>query len=280
MRALVTGATGFIGANLCRILIEQGHEVVALVRPASQKLSRLPRGVEIIEAELDQAQSFKSPVDCFFHLAWNGSSGAEREDYEIQLKNLEIMGQMLHLATQCNARKFLFAGSQAEYGIVKGPCDEEHVCKPFMMYGAAKLAAGQMGSLLARQLGIPFVWARIYSVYGSGENLGTLRSYVLDCLQQGKKPELTACENMWNFMHVDDCCEALIRLAENPQAEGIYNIAAKESRILREYVEEWRDEIAPDCELGFGEKQADPERTFWLEPQTAKLKKINYERKK
>lgn len=273
MKALVTGSTGFIGANLCRILLEQGYEVIALLRSGSQKLSGLPKDVEAIECDLENPGKISAPVDYFFHLAWNGASGPAREDYKTQLVNLKIMEQMLYLANKCNAGKFLFAGSQAEYGIVKGPCDEEHVCKPFMMYGAAKLAAGQMGSLLAKQLGIPFVWTRIYSVYGLEENPGTLRSYVLDCLQKGEKPKLTACENMWNFLHVDDCCKALIRLAENPQAEGVYNVAGKESRILKEYVEEWRDEIAPECELGFGEKQADPERTFWLEPDITKLER-------
>ena len=148
------------------------------------------------------------------------------------------------------------------------------VPNPFMMYGAAKLSAYQMGKLYAAQLGIKLVWPRIYSVYGVGENAGTLVSYVVDTLKKGEVPQLSPCENMWNFMYITDCVRALRLLSENEETEGIYNVASKDTRILKEFVTEIRDIVAPGVELGFGAKQSDPNRTFWLEPDLSKLEAI------
>ena len=101
--------------------------------------------------------------------------------------------------------KFVGAGSQAEYGVIHGRASEAAaVPHPFMMYGAAKLATYHMGRILAKQVGIQFVWPRIYSVYGVGENSGTLISYLIETLKKGETPQLSPCENMWNFLYIDD----------------------------------------------------------------------------
>lgn len=170
------------------------------------------------------------------------------------------------------------AGSQAEYGVVRGMAkEEETVPRPFMMYGAAKVAAYQMGQVLAKQLGIRLVWPRIYSVYGVGENPGTLVNYVIDTLKKGEVPELSSCENMWNFMYITDCVRALRLLGEKEETEGIYHVASEDTRPLREFVEEIRDVVAPGSKLGFGMKVSDPERTFWLEPCVGRLKAMDFE---
>ena len=187
------------------------------------------------------------------------------------------MANAVRAAVKCGCRKFVGAGSQAEYGVVHGIAREaETVPHPFMMYGAAKLAAYQMGQVLAKQLGIQLVWPRIYSVYGVGENPGTLVNYVIDTLRKGEVPELSPCENMWNFMYVTDCARALRMLGEKEETEGIYHVASEDTRLLKEFVEEIRDVVAPGKTLGFGRKESDPARTFWLEPDVGKIKNMGF----
>ena len=195
MKVVITGATGFIGTALCEEMLHNGHEVVAVIRPESKKKEKLhfsegEKGrLQIAETGLDELAVLADQVgkaDTFYHLAWNGSAGAAREDFAIQHTNIGYMADAIRAAVKCGCKKFVGAGSQAEYGVVHGVAKEdETVPHPFMMYGAAKLAAYQMGQVLAEQLGIKLVWPRIYSVYGVGENPGTLVNYVMETLQKG-----------------------------------------------------------------------------------------------
>ena len=99
-------------------------------------------------------------------------------------------------------------------------------------------------------------------------------AYVLEQVLKGNRPELSSCDNMWNFLEISDCVKMLILLAESDDAEGIYHIASKDTRVLREYVEELRDLAAPKIELGFGYRKTDRKRTFWMEPDITKLLQI------
>ena len=289
MKAIVTGATGFIGKALCEELLNENYDVVAVIRKNSSKRSKLESllrdnpdfedKLQIVEMDLEDIEKLHTEyhveADVFYHLAWNGSAGADREDFDMQYSNIAYMKKAIWTAKECGCKKIVGAGSQAEYGVVKGVAKEDStVPNPFMMYGAAKLAAYQMGKLYATQIGIKLVWPRIYSVYGVGENAGTLVSYVVDTLKKGEVPQLSPCENMWNFMYITDCVRALRLLSENEETEGIYNVASKDTRILKEFVTEIRDIVAPGVELGFGAKQSDPNRTFWLEPDLSKLEAI------
>lgn len=284
MRAIVTGATGFIGQALCSELLQNGYEVVAVIRPGSEKKNKLPDDVSlrILEIPLEKIDMLHTcyhiQADYFFHLAWNGSAGAAREDFDTQHSNIAFTACAIRTAKECGCKKIIGAGSQAEYGVVKGTAFEEQtVPSPFMMYGTAKLAACQMGIVLARQLDIGFVWPRIYSVYGVGENPGTLVSYVMDTLKKGEIPELSPCENMWNFLYITDCARALRMLAESEEVQGICHVASKDTRVLKEFVTEMRDLIASDVGLGFGAKQSDPKRTFQLQPDVSKLDSIGFQ---
>lgn len=291
MRNIVTGATGFIGRALCRELLEHKETVIAVVRPGSVKRAKLEHLIQeqgnyaemltIVELDLDHLyelnKKYHIQADVFYHLAWNGSSGEERDDFDIQYSNIKYTANAIKAAKACDCKKFVGAGSQAEYGVVHGVTKEdETVPHPFMMYGAAKLATYHMGRVLAEQIDIAFVWPRIYSVYGVGENPGTLVNYVIETLRNSGVPELSTCENMWNFMYITDCVRALRILGEKDGVGGIYNVASEDTRPLKEFVEEIRDIVAPDMKLGFGEKESNPERTFWLEPSIGRLRNLDF----
>ena len=84
------------------------------------------------------------------------------------------------------------------------------------------------------------------------------------------------CENMWNFLYITDCVRALRMLAECEGVQGICHVASRDTRLLKAFVTEMRDIVAPGTELGFGARQADPERTFWLQPDVGKLDQIGF----
>ena len=291
MKYIITGATGFIGFALCQELLMTGNDVVAVGRPSSNKLEKLTTFVknnsdmksrlQIVELSLEElgklSTEYDVKADVFYHLAWNGSAGVEREDFDIQYTNVKYTAEAIRAAKACGCHRLVGAGSQAEYGVVRERAYENvTVPNPFMMYGAAKVASYEMGRVLAKQLDITFVWPRIYSVYGVGENQGTLVNYVIESLTKGEVPQLSPCDNMWNFIYIDDCVNMLYALGSSDQVQaGIYHIASEDTRILKSFVNEIRDIVAPDMELGLGVRESNPERTFWLDPDTTKMQKIS-----
>ncbi|MCX7714589.1 MAG: NAD-dependent epimerase/dehydratase family protein [Clostridia bacterium] len=279
MNIIVTGATGFIGSDLCSEMLKAGHSVTAVVRPNSPKKEKLPDGVFVIEMSLDELCNLTGKYDVFYHLAWNGCIGGDRDNFDIQHTNIKYTKEAVKAAKRCGCFKFVGAGSQAEYGVVHGLCNEETAPNPFMMYGAAKLAAYHMGRLVAEQEGISFVWPRIYSVYGVGESEGTVLSYVVSTLLKGEAPKLSSCENMWDFLYVTDCAAALGLLGEKKDAHGIYNVSYGKPKPLKEFILEIRDMIAPNTEICFGARKTDKNKTFWLEPDVSKLKNEGFEPK-
>lgn len=279
MKIIVTGATGFIGRALCKEMLENNHDVTAVIRPGSKKRELLPQGVKVVELELDklnELNELKEKFDIFYHLAWNGSSGDDRNDFYIQNSNITYNAEAVKAAKVCGCKKFIGAGSQAEYGVVRNICTEDTNTNPFMMYGAAKLASYHMSNILAKQLKISFVWARIYSVYGIGENEGTLVNYMIKMLKKNKSPELSCCENMWDYIYITDCVRALRMLGECKRTEGIYNISNGNPKILKEFVKDICDIVNSSVEVKFGVKQSVEERTFWLEPNIEKIEKIGF----
>ena len=79
MRIVVTGATSFVGAATVNELLNRGHEVIAVVRPGSKKLDRIPsqEGLSIVENDLSDShllpEKIKENCDVFCHFGWGGS---------------------------------------------------------------------------------------------------------------------------------------------------------------------------------------------------------------
>ena len=96
MNIVVTGATSFIGAPMVDKLIGMGHDVYAVVRPASKNRARLGTGRErlhVIEKNLQEADRLDEeilvPCEAFFHFGWDGAGSGNRMNREVQQKNVE-----------------------------------------------------------------------------------------------------------------------------------------------------------------------------------------------
>jgi nucleoside-diphosphate-sugar epimerase len=265
--AIITGATGFLGFALVRELIQNGVQVCALCRKGSRRISRLGvlANVQIVEVDLNNLDSVNGiSGDVFFHAAWEGG----RNEFTEQYRNVSQTINCVGLAARLGCKRFVGFGSQAEYGSTTVRITEETPLKPTTAYGSCKVAAYYLSSDLAKRLGIEFVWARVFSIYGKGDNANSLFPQLVESLRtNGEFSLVTDGSHKWNYLHEEDAAKALRLLGQNES--GVYNVASRECKPLREYVEAVRHEINPNGVVRYGTEKCD----VWLDVSTEKLRK-------
>lgn len=258
-KAIITGPTGSIGIALINKLISEDVEVVAVCRPGSARISRIPESdkVQIVECSLDEITNLIDMIDggadVFYHFAWDGTFGNMRNDMRLQNNNVKYALDAVEVAKKLGCRKFIGAGSQAEYGRVTGVLRPDTPAFPENGYGIAKLCAGQMTRIMCEQLGIEHVWTRILSIYGPYDGENTMIMSVISKLLKGEKPSLTPGGQMWDYLYSKDVANAFYLLGGKGKSGSVYCIGSGEARPLKEYVEILRDTIDEKLELGFGD---------------------------
>jgi UDP-glucose 4-epimerase len=255
--AVITGPTGMIGAALCKELLNDKVTVFAVCNPESRRKNVLPQGVKIVECGLNELRKLpkiiQGKADAFFHLAWAKTTGAGRNDLPTQIDNIRYTVDAVRAAGQLGCSVFIGAGSQAECGRVSGLIQPQTPCFPENGYGMAKLCAGEMSRLECKKFGIAHIWGRILSVYGPGDGLSTMISSVILKLLSREVPALTAGEQLWDYLYVEDAARAFRLLSERGEDGKIYPIGSGRARKLREFISILRDAIDPGLPLGFGE---------------------------
>ncbi|MDR0334892.1 MAG: NAD(P)-dependent oxidoreductase [Methanomassiliicoccaceae archaeon] len=268
MRIAITGATSMTGIALAKLALNEGHEVVAIVRPGSSGIADLPvsKRMSLRESDISDYGSLSGADACdiFFHLAWNKTAAGGRDDMEVQLKNLEYTLDAVRLAKSWSASAFVGVGSQAEYGILDGKAGKDTPTNPTSGYGIAKYSAGKMAAILCKQLGMRCCWARIFSSYGEYDRDYTLIMYLIRTLLSGSSPELTKCEQTWDYVYTGDVARALLAMGVRGTDGRTYPIGSGECRPLRDYVTDVRDSIDPKIELRFGVKDYYPHQQMFL----------------
>lgn len=267
--ALITGATGMLGATLTRVLLREGIRVYAVIRPNSKKRSNLPEsaeGLTVLEKDVAELSELKLPekIDAFFHFAWSGTYGESRNDASLQERNVDHALNALKTAKRLGAKVFVGAGSQAEFGPKSERLTLSLPAEPDTEYGKAKLKTFLYGSPLAKTLGIDFVWTRILSVYGPFDNDFTLISSAIRSLLSDGRFAATKGEQIWNYLYSEDAAEWFFRLAKYGRSGEVYLLAGNEEKTLKEFLTELRDRVAPDAEIGFGEIPYRPNQVMCL----------------
>lgn len=276
-KILLTGATGMIGSAIVREAINQNYEITCLVRKASSRIKNIPDSpkVKIVDCNITEYSTIvlDNKYDVFIHLAWDKTTVGGRDDVDCQLKNIQYTLDAVRLAKKCGCSVFIGAGSQAEYGVQSVPLTPILLCNPESGYGIAKYTAGKFSSLLCQQLGIRFNWLRILSVYGKNDGENTLISYCIRELKNGRSPELTKCEQTWDYLNCDDAARAFLAVAEKGVDGKTYPLGSGHGRKLSEYLEDLRSAINPSVLLGFGKKEYYPHQPMYLVADVSELEK-------
>lgn len=219
MKALVTGAGGFVGANLVRHLLERGDETVAMVRPGNgswrlQDIAADIRTELVDQTRPDDVLRSVSEVrpDVIFNLAANGAYSWQTDLDEMLAVNVRATETLLQAARRVDAR-FVQAGSSSEYGYADRATAERDRVAPNSYYAVSKVAATHLCRLAAERYGQHAVTLRLYSVYGPWEEPGRLMPTLVDRALDGTYPPLVAPQTARDFVWIDDVCDAFVRAA-------------------------------------------------------------------
>ena len=214
MRIFVTGASGFIGSELCRQAVAAQHEVLRLEKPS--RLNDLP---------LDLISSFKPEVAV--HCAWI----ATPDIYADSLENEVLRSQSIELFRALSfhgLKHFIGCGTCAEYAPSPFVLDEDHsTLAPSSRYARAKHEFHGDLSSAALELSVRLTWARIFFPYGHGEHPNRLISTLFRSFQEGRRENLRSRGAVRDYIHVEDVASALLLFATS-HATGCFNIGTGE----------------------------------------------------
>lgn len=261
MTFFITGASSFIGVELCRYLSDNGHEVIALSRKENEQLNTISNNghLRVFYADMqnlvEKARDVKA--DVFIHLAWAGALLGQRDNQELQEGNINFSLECVKLSKQMRCQLYVDAGSQAEYGIVSGILTEETPCNPVSAYGKAKLKMYHKTRELTQQFGLKYIHLRILSVYGENDHPNTLIMSSLRKLKNNEPIEMRSGGQKWNYVYVKDAARQIAELSlhaigGNNFRSEVYNIASEDTRKLREFVEVMKKILGSESELSFG----------------------------
>lgn len=275
--AVVNGCLGTVGSALVSKLVEHGVKTYAVVYPGAPYEGVVDPGATVIQCDMREIKKLPAMIgetaDAYFHLAWMGTIGPNRDNMLLQTENIRCAVESVSAARQMGCQVYVGTGSQAECGRIEGLVRQDSPCNPTNGYGIAKLCAGQMTRIECRKQGLRHVWGRILSAYGPNDGPLSLFPSMMEKLLQGEKPVLTAGEQMWDFLYADDVAEALFCMACSGKDGSVYPIGSGEARPLREYFHILRDAVDPALPLGIGEMPYAPNQVMHLQADIAPLQK-------
>jgi len=244
---LLTGATGFLGANIARYFLAEKFSVHTLVRTVSPRWRlRDIRGLQFCEAELTDAKAVRAALReirpmVILHFAAHPALADERDDAAIFFNTVLPLIHLAHAAAEVGTvEAFINAGSSSEYGFQNVPMREDMLPNPTSVHGVAKYAQTLYGQYAARQFNLPLVTLRLFSIYGPFEQPRRLVPRLMRAALKNIPIQLSNPQTSRDFTYVDDVIAAVTKCLENPRAHAgaVYNIGTGRQTTLGELVKQ------------------------------------------
>jgi nucleoside-diphosphate-sugar epimerase len=232
-RVVLTGGTGFVGANLVHRLVAEGHETHLLVRPgfSAWRIESIRDRLTLHVLDLTDTDAVKAALVAvepawIFHLAAHGAYSWQTDAQEITRTNLAATASLLDAATAVGFEAFVNTGSSSEYGRRDHAPAEGEPASPDTPYGVSKAAATALCVQAARAHAAKIATLRLYSVFGPYEDPRRLLPSLIVHGRRGIFPPLVNPGTARDFVYVDDVVRAYLKLAHHPAVEpgAIFNV--------------------------------------------------------
>jgi polyisoprenyl-phosphate glycosyltransferase len=239
---LVLGASGFIGANLMRMLVARRHDVYGTAtRAPAWRLENLPQDhVKVVDllvdSNLDQLLDSIKPSTVFDCVAY-GAYSFETDAALIYQTNFNLASRLLPRLHDRNIAMYVHAGSSSEYGENARLPAEDSFTAPNSDYAVSKVATANLIYYYGKKLHLPCANLRLYSVFGAMEDWSRLIPAVVRCGLERSYPEFVHPETSRDFVFIDDACEAFLdtALRLRPESYGeSFNIGTGQKTTIGE----------------------------------------------
>ena len=235
MNVMVTGGSGFLGSNIVKKLLLEGHKVLVLSRstnnqhPAATHICSSMSDLWQIESQIEQFNP-----DVVVHCAWKGGNNYKDVDSSLQYENVIEGVEFLKLLSKLpKVVKFIGFGSFAEYGTLTSQAMESDSEHPTNHYGLAKYAFKEVSRLLCERYGMQWGWIRPCYVYGPNDVSTRLIPGVVNRLLAGESVKLDGCHKLIDYIFVDDFVNFAYSLIMK-DVDGVYNLCSGQQYNLRD----------------------------------------------
>ncbi len=232
MKALVTGASGFIGSHLLEALVDRGDTVMAFVR-REKSISRDIRGaVRIIEGDIGDAASVNAATqgcEVIFHLAVALRPESSAEDTDAMRTDAKGMKNICDAAIAAGVKKILFASTSAVYGTAHQEDDvtEDVPVSPVTAYAQSKRENELKLFDLWKEYGLGSVSMRFFNIYGPQQDARMVIPRFLACAKKGEALTINGDgTQVRDFVFAHDAVRAIVLLAEKSTGAEIVNVAS------------------------------------------------------
>jgi len=251
MRALVTGAAGFIGSHLSAALLDSGASVTGIdsftdyysraIKEVNLGTVKGRPGFSFVEAAIQDADltALLTGVTHVFHLA--GQAGVRKSwggDFDVYIRdNIEATQRLLEAVARMPIQKYVYSSSSSVYGNhVPLPMREDTYLQPLSPYGVTKLAGEHLGNLYCANHGVPAVSLRYFTVYGPRQRPDMAFQRFLTAARDGTPITMYGDgEQTRDFTFVADIVAANMAAAAQGRPGSVYNIGGG-SRVTLNHV--------------------------------------------
>jgi len=212
---LVTGAAGFVGANLFKVIGKDRDDVYAVVqREKGWRLSDV-LDKHIIAVDVTDYAAVKNLINSVgpqtvFDCVAYGAYSFEEDVNLIYQTNFQSVVNMVDMLAKRPLAAYIHAGSSSEYGTNCSAPPEHSSCKPNSHYAVSKVAVSSYLSFMGKHHSFPCANLRLYSVYGQLEDTSRLIPNLIRRALAGKLPPFVGAHTSRDFVHVDDVCAAFL----------------------------------------------------------------------
>ena len=247
MNVLITGGNGFLGSNLAKKFLDNGHNVT-IIDLKKNRYSLNNSKAKFVKCDLTNFMSLNKikiskNIDIILHCAGQPSAALSFFDPEKDLKlNILSTLNILRYAEKIKVSKFIYASTFNVYeennSLIK--LNEKSSCKPKSLYAISKLAAENYVKCICERNKISWNILRMFNIYGPGQDptnksLGMINIFLNMAISSNKINVKGSLSRFRDFIYIDDVVDAWFKIANSKKTiNKIYNIGTGKKTTIKE----------------------------------------------
>ena len=257
-KVLISGINSFIGSSLAKYFVNNNYEVFGLYRLGTNNLNNIKEikglytmpfdfnnmaieDIKNLNDNYEYKTIFNNEYTAYLDLAWDGQGKVGRDNYEVQMSNIDLSKKNFELAKLLNVKQFVFFGSQSEYS------DTPH--------GIAKREFSQYAIEKSKEYNIDFIHLKIFSTYGFGDRENSLISLIMNSIIKNEDIHLGSCLKLWNYLYIDDLVKIIYYFVSNNIKTIELDIGSDDTRKLRDFIIRIKELTQTDINFIFAEDE-------------------------